>query len=665
MRILLALSLLAVGCYETPKPNCAFLCGQSSPMGPADQCPEDYACGDDGRCHLVLDNGQLAMCETPLPFDAPRPDAPLDGGIDAPPGTIDASGMIDAATPAPDASPDASVPVTTATGTISVTEISVQGHPELGAGGRVTIEFEGVGAPAPLFDNRVPPGVGCAVWVYDLSSGPVPPTLLDEGTVTISGTTAAIPPCTYYAGIGYLCVAGAGVASGGDAIVDDAGGPNTAGLVDTSPSGYTFSAADVGRYISISGAGANNGEFPIVGVDTGTNTVIYVNPGATTAAFTGGYTVVAGAGPVPTSPPFLADTDSVMVSLASGGEMDIEDFTVTVGAGDAFTLDAASATNITGLDISGTVDETFACDSCGSATISVLSVITTDAPIPPGAPDYYFPDPVDRFAVARCAAFGTSITVPAAALAAIGTADPTRIQTAYFRDNLALESNADMTNQTRIIVGHGIVGFTTIAPPPPPIDAGVPDASPPDAAPPDAFVCSPALAPTDDPGATNQDLVISEINPGDYIELYNNTGAPIALGSSPYWLCSPFVYESLSTLGAGITVPAGGYATVPWPAGFTDVDAGGEVILYDSASFSTSSDIVDFVCWGSNPHGSRAAQAITAGKWSGTVDVMGTPTYTCPPALTGGSIHRLPATDGIDPADYNTTLPSNPMNCTP
>src|SRR4051812_17889642 len=122
--LLLAGALETGACYDTPRPSCAFLCGEGS------ACPEDYQCSaEDNRCHLVLAGGALAVCERPLGEDAARPDAPVDGGID---GSIDAG-------PA-DASIDVMLPVTTHQATLSITEISVQDHPELGSGGRIAIE---------------------------------------------------------------------------------------------------------------------------------------------------------------------------------------------------------------------------------------------------------------------------------------------------------------------------------------------------------------------------------------------------------------------------------------------------------------------------------------------------------------------------------------------
>ena len=189
-----------------------------------------------------------------------------------------------------------------------------------------------------------------------------------------------------------------------------------------------------------------------------------------------------------------------------------------------------------------------------------------------------------------------------------------------------------------------------------PIDAMLIDAEPID-----ALVCPPALNPAaDGSSGAPQTLVISEINPGDYIELYNNTASPIDLDLVAFQFCSPFDYAALATVGAGVTVPAGGYATVPWPSNFTDVDSGGEVILYADSSFTNGGSIMDFVCWGTNPHDSRKAlaESMDANKWAdGAPCVSG--------SLTMGALHRLVGTDGVDAADYSAALPPSPSNCAP
>lgn len=169
------------------------------------------------------------------------------------------------------------------------------------------------------------------------------------------------------------------------------------------------------------------------------------------------------------------------------------------------------------------------------------------------------------------------------------------------------------------------------------------------------FAQCPDLAPLDDGsgafGAVGlPPLVISEVNPGDYVELFNTTGSDIVLPNI-FWLCSSFVYAQV----AG-TVPAHGYATVPWPASFTSaVESNGEMMLYKSSLFGTSTDILDYVIWG-NPALSRRTQAVAVGKWVGGTNVA---------AMTAGAIHRKIGVKGNGPADYDNTSAPSPLNCSP
>ena len=165
--------------------------------------------------------------------------------------------------------------------------------------------------------------------------------------------------------------------------------------------------------------------------------------------------------------------------------------------------------------------------------------------------------------------------------------------------------------------------------------------------------CPASPAPTADAMGRIPDLILTEIVPGTAIELFNTTASDISLPGS-YPLCSPFVYAGL---GPG-TIPAGGYLTIPWPAGFEDTLAGGEVILYSNGSFGSAASVMDFVCWGTNPHGTRQSLAFSAGRWSAG-------TGGCAPAITGGALHRRPGTAGTSAADYDTTSPPSPVSCTP
>jgi hypothetical protein len=161
--------------------------------------------------------------------------------------------------------------------------------------------------------------------------------------------------------------------------------------------------------------------------------------------------------------------------------------------------------------------------------------------------------------------------------------------------------------------------------------------------------CDPALTNLADGTAIPTPIVMSEINPGagGYVELFNTTGAPFNLNG--WWLCSPFSYAALPN----VNVPAGSYMTVPWPGGFFDTDASGEMMLYDSSNFANSNDIIDYVCWGAS-NAFRLGQAQAVGKWAGAHA----------PALVGGAIHRITGTPGTGAASYDVTLAPSPMNCT-
>ncbi len=52
-------------CYSTPQPDCGFVCG------PSGECPADYQCGADKRCHLNGTPSSLVCAvDAPPPLDA-------------------------------------------------------------------------------------------------------------------------------------------------------------------------------------------------------------------------------------------------------------------------------------------------------------------------------------------------------------------------------------------------------------------------------------------------------------------------------------------------------------------------------------------------------------------------------------------------------------------
>jgi hypothetical protein len=72
-----AAALAAVaGCYDTPRPPCAFSCGQGG------ACPDGYSCRADDWCKRDDLSDDLA-CGPPRPDGAaPAPDASTDDGGD-------------------------------------------------------------------------------------------------------------------------------------------------------------------------------------------------------------------------------------------------------------------------------------------------------------------------------------------------------------------------------------------------------------------------------------------------------------------------------------------------------------------------------------------------------------------------------------------------------
>lgn len=191
---------------------------------------------------------------------------------------------------------------------------------------------------------------------------------------------------------------------------------------------------------------------------------------------------------------------------------------------------------------------------------------------------------------------------------------------------------------------------------------GAPDAMPgmfdagPDAMP---TACADALAPIDDdtdlPAGGIPDVIISEVRPGAFVEVYNTTGAAIDLSTPPqsgyYWCNRPF-YGAVNT---AVTVPARSYAQLPWPGG-TSSEASGEYVLYKNSSFGTGLNILDYVCWGALPGVNRNTEATGVDKWSGA----------CAAAIpSGGSLARKLGVAGTSAADYETLATPTPMTCTP
>lgn len=385
-----------------------------------------------------------------------HPDARIN--IDGPPrvdGAPDAAGI--------DAAPSSF------TGTISISEVHIQGFPQLGQGMNIDMKFAPDGT-APVFDDSPGLPTGCKVWVYDAAEANGVGN--DEGAVTITATDGQplIPPCTFIPGQGYLCIGAVG--TGG--AIGPGGGPGQYTYTNTA---ITNQDNEVGRYLVLTGAATaqNNGAFPIVAAPA-PNTVVFINPtpGAGAEVLPAGatFTTIAGAGPIPGNPGSLDDDDELAVTLTQGGDGDFETFTKNFsaaigGVGDDFTLDTASQGLMTAIPTDGSAF-TLGCDGaggagCGSGTAigSLVAISTTDTPTAGLAP-YSMPPVTTTQTYLRCSIIGSGhVDVPAAASAYLMSSGATRIQATFLRANLQTAGNTgQVVANTNIVAGHTYAGFT-------------------------------------------------------------------------------------------------------------------------------------------------------------------------------------------------------------
>lgn len=344
-------------------------------------------------------------------------------------------------------------------GAISLSEVDVNGMPELGQGLTISVEFLKDAKPYS-YEESVGP-FGCKVTEYtpdDLAAA----LTQNEGTVTFTATDGApsAPPCVFIPMQGYRCVGTSG--TGGATVT--AGGMLAPGDASYSISGAAFTAADIGRHLEIDGfvtAASNNGAFPILMVSTATEVVVR-NPAAVTiaAAEVTTYASLAGRGPIPglADPGLLDDTDAITVSLDStGGVGDWAAFSQEVAVGDDFTLDNASQARISAIPVDGSgfvLDCAGAGGSCNTSLGTMVRITATDGPIA-GLPSHEMPPPVSNLLTVLCAQVDTGlVTVGPLVSAYLQSAGATRIKTEYQRVQVVVPG-------ILVVVGHSTIGFTT------------------------------------------------------------------------------------------------------------------------------------------------------------------------------------------------------------
>lgn len=421
------------------------------------------------------------------------------GPIDAP--DIDSGG--DTPDASPDAEPDAMVD--TYSGTITVLEASVLGHPELGQGLQVSSTFwRDADTIPPTLDTSPGLPIGCKVYEYDAGAEiAYLETGINEGTVTVTVNNATqpdpvVPACVHTPG-GYLCadnptclVAPDASCVGGTLKGVPAEPPPTdlcvasRFIIEDLDAPFDFDVTD-GRYASFIGSGTallpDGAAFPVIGV-LSTSSIAIGHPAATTdcpgtdnagipLSATGLHLTLGGVGPQPVcgtgagcpDPGMVENNAEVTIALSPGGGSHIAAFsspTPASGTGDKPTLNASSLALMADIPMDGSAF-TVGCDdvaACGDGAGVLIAIETSDGPVAGLAP-YQMPPVVGTRTYVRCAALGgttSTVTVPAEVSAYLQNSGATRLQATFIRG--ALLGGGDNSEVT-IVAGHAITAFTT------------------------------------------------------------------------------------------------------------------------------------------------------------------------------------------------------------
>ncbi|MFO0626108.1 MAG: hypothetical protein U0325_10865 [Polyangiales bacterium] len=374
-----------------------------------------------------------------------------------------------------DAPIDASTAGPTHAGVLEVTEVRLrnQGGPGVdGHGVSIGIRYVPTASAVPPSLEEQPDGIlGCKAWAYTPAQAAAL-VGVDEGPVQVAlmGGALTFPACTFVAGTGYQCIDAASSGTGGR--LSTQGTPPGTSLFNPGMVGR-FGAEDVGRYLRLQDTGTPGleGYFPIVGV-TGDDAALLAGLRLDVALPTNArFTTVAGLGPVPGQPTSALLANDAQVTFATTMSRDFDPLPANAGLtgaggiGDAFTLGTADGkVLLSDIPLDGSTFRV-GCDStsaCGTATASVLELVTTDAVVT-GA--FSFPPATTGQRVVRCVSVGDPvITVPAPYADHLrrSNSGATRVRARFLRVNVSTAMSAGgAMNTTTLFAGHAEVGFTT------------------------------------------------------------------------------------------------------------------------------------------------------------------------------------------------------------
>jgi hypothetical protein len=405
-------------------------------------------------------------------------------------GSPDANTTPDGAITPDAARPDATPP--RHTGTVAISEVTVTTPDAPGVrGGAISIIYDDpADAAGETLFGTSPPINTCLVKKYTPTNAENPP--LDEGIITLGGSGLLKPvgECAFAAGLGYECT----IASGTDTVAV----ANIAGRLYGVQISEDYSDTDlVGSSIRLAGFTGDtaqyNGTFSVVGQVNGKGTttlqVIIASQNTIPAAAPAehDYRLLSGFGPVPTAGlPFAVDTDflggagtAVTITKPETAAPGAPALAINLPpAGEGFELDGEGDAILAHEFPFTAGPVTFTCgETCGAlptgatAGLQVIAVSgrTTDVTLPapsPAAPGFIMP-PVsatdEAYATFQCTFFETppagsntfTATMPQAAVEAILSTGPTRIETRVFRFS-ASQTGAN------VLIGHGVVGHSSL-----------------------------------------------------------------------------------------------------------------------------------------------------------------------------------------------------------
>jgi hypothetical protein len=331
-------------------------------------------------------------------------------------------------------------------------------------------------APTPPYNSNFN---NCAITVFDVAGGDEPPTAVDEGAITVSGTYHGDFACAHSDAAGeYVCRSTDPILGGGVAA-------NAAGATLASTGELTLGEAIgeeiIGMHMQLTGfegeGGSADGVYPVIDLTMAGEPVLDGVPGDATGGGDATYTTFVGQGP-------MLNPFPIFNFLDDGEAKDAQDVVITKEDSDlvpGFTMTARARGQGFGLTKASTQphefpataeDVVFTCegDGCGSdpkqtgdqIDAIVINGITTDV-LPTKGDDGLTMLPAENaFATFACSMLmSDTITIPADGVQRILDTNPARVQITVGR--FVAERIDTDTSSTSVVLGHSLTGFTTLA----------------------------------------------------------------------------------------------------------------------------------------------------------------------------------------------------------